>query len=616
MERPRLSIYDIPLLTTCISLAGLLSLSLAGMLAWPVFALLAILHLAVYRWLFHKEIPGYLFGVVIAAIFFIEGVRIYLQGRGAVLPALRDMIVILAVTRLVLKKTTREIYQIVGISIAECILATVFTISPIFLVGIMLDAFLIPIALYLLDGYEFQAGIPRRPPLAHFFGVFLGIMAMSTALFFIIPRPSSTIVSLGLAERRRTGFAEEVNLSHPGALEQDRSIVMRIFWGRGKAPESFYLSGARLEVLTRKGFLKRPGPGAHAAHATQVSDRLTIYPTGLDSRNVFFPFTLVSAVPATIFSQGPNYYWRSTTPPFYEVYVARTLSPRLEDGGLRFPDELRGVAALARRVAGDASVPVQVERLRSYLATHCTYSLDAPPPETLDTPIESFLAGGGKGACEHFATAMAAMLRGLDIPARVVTGFLVSEFNTTDNYYIVRASDAHAWVEYFDGAWRMVDPTPPAPVRKPRSSLIDALRFRWIRWVIEYSLQDQINLAVSVRVGMPRLRRSLSGLNTWIGAIAAVFAVAGVLVFLPRRRLGPYARVLHALKRKGLALDPALTHEEHKQRIKADWPAIAPHFEVYLKSYLAWRFGEKQVDIAPLTEAMIAKIHKADYEKP
>lgn len=613
MERQSLSIYDLPLLTTCISLAGMLSLSLAGMLAWPIFALLAALHLAVYRWLFHKEIPGYLFGVVIAAIFAVEGVRIYLQGRGAVLPALRDMIVVLAVTRLVLKKTTREIYQIVGISIAECILATVFTISPIFLVGIMLDAFLIPIALYLLDGYEFQAGSLRRPPLAHFFGVFLGIMVVSTVLFFIIPRPSSTILSLGLAERRRTGFAEEVNLSHPGALEQDRSIVMRILWSQGQAPESFYLSGARLEVLTRKGFLKRPGPGVHAAHTAQVSDRLTIYPTGLESRNVFFPYTLVSAVPSTIFSQGPNYYWRSTTPPFYEVYVARTLSTRLEGRDQRFPEELQGVAALARRVAGDANVSVQVERLRAYLATHCTYSLDAPPPGTLDTPIESFLAGGGKGACEHFATAMAAMLRAIDIPARVVTGFLVSEFNTTDNYYIVRASDAHAWVEYFDGAWLMVDPTPPAPIRKPGSSLIDALRFRWIRWVIEYSLQDQINLAVSVRVGMPRLRRSLGGLNTWIGIIAAALALAAVLVFVPRRRLSPYARVLLALKRKGLALDSALTHEEHRQRIKAGWPAIAPHFEVYLRSYLAWRFGDRKVEIQPLTEALIAKIRTTEY---
>jgi hypothetical protein len=112
------------------------------------------------------------------------------------------------------------------------------------------------------------------------------------------------------------------------------------------------------------------------------------------------------------------------------------------------------------------------------------------------------------------------------------------------------------------------------------------------------------------------LRQGLSGLNTWIGIIAACLAVAAVLVFVPRHRLGPYARVLKVLKRKGLELDPALTHEEHRERIQNGWPAIAPHFEVFLRSYLAWRFGDKQAEIATLTEAMIAKIRKTPYGKP
>jgi len=610
MGTPRLSIYDIPLLTTCISLAGILSLSLAGMLPWPVFALIAVVHLIVWRWLFHKDIPGYFFGVVIGAIFLVEGLRIYFQGRGAVLPALRDMIVILAVTRYVLKKTAREIYQIVGISLAECILATVFTVSPIFLVGIMIDAFLIPLTLYLLDGYDFQAGSPRRPPFRHWVGVFLGVMATSTALFFIIPRPSSTIVSLGLAERRRTGFAEEVDLTHPGALEQDRSIVMRILWTQGRPPARFYLAGARLETLTRQGFLKRPGPAAGPAKGVAVSDRLTIYPTGLDSRNVFHPFTLVATMPDTGTAQGVNYYWRTSAPPFYDVMVSRAPSRRYQASDLNFPEDLAAVRTLAQRIAGDAAVPERVARLRQYLATHCTYSLQGATPAARAAPIETFIAGG-KGVCEHFASAMAAMLRGVGIPARVVTGFLVDEFNTTDNYYIVRASDAHAWVEYFDGAWRTVDPTPQAQVRKPRSSLIDALRFRWIRWVIEYSLQDQINLAVYVRFAMPELGRNLNTPPVWSGLVVAVIIALAVIVYLPHRRRSAYSRVLRAMQRKGVDLDPRDTHEGHGRRVGQTWPEMAPHFDAYIRSYLAWRFGEKPADIEPLPEALIAKIRMA-----
>lgn len=612
MARPGLSISDIPLLTTGISLAGILSLSLAGMLPWPVFVLLAVLHAVVWRWFFHADIPGYLFGVVIAAVFLGEGIRIYLTGREAVLPALRDMIVILAVARFVLKKTMREIYQIVGISIAECILATVFTVSPVFLIGIMIEVLLIPIMLYLLDGYEFQAGPTILPPPVHWIAVFLGILATGAVLFFLIPRPSSTILSLGLAERRRTGFNEEVNLAHPGALEQDRDIVMRILWVSGTPPERFYLAGARLEYLSIKGFRKYPA-GSSRREQAPVTDRLTLYPTGLDARNVFFPYTLVGTVPERITAQGVNYYWREAPPPFYDCLVSRSPSRVFQAVNLTFPEGMESVRALARRTARDAAVPVQVARLQKYLGTQCRYSLgrlDVSP----EAPIQSFLASR-RGVCEHFASAMAAMLRAVGIPARVVTGFLVSEFNTAGNYYIVRASDAHAWVEYWDGrAWRTNDPTPQASAPQRRASFIDAVRFRWIRWVIEYSLQDQINLAAYVKVNTPRLHHSLTGLHTWVGLILVAVAGGILALYLHRRRLGDYDRVLKALQKKGLEVDHTVPHEEHLRQLMAQWPSMGPSFERYLHHYLAWRFGGRSADIKPLTEAFIAKIRSTPYE--
>jgi len=57
------------------------------------------------------------------------------------------------------------------------------------------------------------------------------------------------------------------------------------------------------------------------------------------------------------------------------------------------------------------------------------------------------------------------MLRTLGIPSREVNGFLPGEYNELGGDYIVRASDAHSWVEvYFPGAdWQVFDPTPAAP---------------------------------------------------------------------------------------------------------------------------------------------------------
>ena len=55
---------------------------------------------------------------------------------------------------------------------------------------------------------------------------------------------------------------------------------------------------------------------------------------------------------------------------------------------------------------------------------------------------------------------MAVMLRTLGIPSRVVNGFRTGEFNDLTSQYVVRASNAHSWVEaYFPGyGWVAFDP--------------------------------------------------------------------------------------------------------------------------------------------------------------
>ena len=87
------------------------------------------------------------------------------------------------------------------------------------------------------------------------------------------------------------------------------------------------------------------------------------------------------------------------------------------------------------------------------------YSLQTAPPRGDDALVE-FLTVGRTGYCEQFASAMAVMLRAVDIPSRVAVGFT----GGTDlgEYRSIRTSDAHAWVEaYFPGSgWVAFDPTP------------------------------------------------------------------------------------------------------------------------------------------------------------
>jgi hypothetical protein len=123
--------------------------------------------------------------------------------------------------------------------------------------------------------------------------------------------------------------------------------------------------------------------------------------------------------------------------------------------------------------------------------------------------LEDFLFRTRRGHCEFFATAMVVMLRSQGIPARFVTGFLGAEENAFEGYYVVRQSNAHAWVEAWfpDRGWQVFDPTPasgrPGAVERDLPLLLsevwDYMLFRWDRYVLTFGFYDQVQLLMQAR---------------------------------------------------------------------------------------------------------------------
>jgi hypothetical protein len=133
--------------------------------------------------------------------------------------------------------------------------------------------------------------------------------------------------------------------------------------------------------------------------------------------------------------------------------------------------------------------------------------------------LANFLFERKQGHCEYFASSMAVMLRTLGIPSRVVNGFRTGEFNDLTSQYVVRASNAHSWVEaYFPNhGWVAFDPTPgasiPARTGWSRASLyVDAMASFWREWIVNYDVGHQQSLAVSVG---SRSRELLWALRHW-----------------------------------------------------------------------------------------------------
>lgn len=120
------------------------------------------------------------------------------------------------------------------------------------------------------------------------------------------------------------------------------------------------------------------------------------------------------------------------------------------------------VQALALEITADAPTAYdKVVALETWFDDNMEYRLDSPvAPEGVD-PIEFLLFDHRQGYCEQIGTAMVAMARSVGIPARLASGFLVSEFSSERQQYVVRSKDAHAWADiYFPNiGWQGFDPT-------------------------------------------------------------------------------------------------------------------------------------------------------------
>jgi hypothetical protein len=171
--------------------------------------------------------------------------------------------------------------------------------------------------------------------------------------------------------------------------------------------------------------------------------------------------------------------------------------------------------------------------LESHLRNHYGYTLQLPATPPKD-PLANFLFERKQGHCEYFASAMAVMLRSVGIPSRVVNGFRGGEFNDLSGKYVIRARDAHSWVEaYFPGnGWVSFDPT-PAGSTPMRSGLwnriglyMDALSSFWREWVVNYDFARQKSLGEE---GARRGRALLESLR--------------------RKAVNPYQKLLDAARR-------------------------------------------------------------------
>ena len=308
---------------------------------------------------------------------------------------------------------------------------------------------------------------------------------------------------------------------------------------------------------------------------------------------------------------------------------AAPLDRRSLDRYLQLPPLPARIAELARKVSAGSGGPYDAaQRLTRFLAVTYHYTL-ALSRQTQLEPIDEFLFVRRSGNCEYFASALAVMLRGIGIPARLVNGFQRGEWNPYGHYFMIRQRDAHSWVEaYFDGVgWVTLDPSPRVAAAGGglnRAGLyLDALRLRWYRYVVNWSLRDQVTVAAALQREASgwrerlRLARAARDLRRRGPAVAAGVAALTVGLGLWRRQRARrtarpqprlprfYARALRVLARRGFRLGPGETAREFLARARAAAPACAAPLSQVTAGYERARFGS-----APLSPSDLAELER------
>jgi transglutaminase-like putative cysteine protease len=116
----------------------------------------------------------------------------------------------------------------------------------------------------------------------------------------------------------------------------------------------------------------------------------------------------------------------------------------------------------AKEVAGETRSPYAAAvALEAWFRSTGGFTYSEQPGTTPGLPpLVGFVMDTKTGYCQHFAGAMAVMLRLLGIPARVAAGFLPGVYH--GDFWQVTDHEAHTWVEvWFRGfGWLPFDPTP------------------------------------------------------------------------------------------------------------------------------------------------------------
>lgn len=548
--------------------AGLAAVSLTDVISYDLLIAAGILIiLSFFLSLSGKpfNIPGFIWNSL-AIIILSAGLIDYVFISQSLIDVSIRFLTLLMAAKLFDLKTNRDYAILYLVTFFQLLAASASTVNL---------SFLFALTLYILTGIwaltvfnlkkdweEKSAGgkeIAKNILSPYFFIATAGLAVLSLiitlSLFFVIPRMGAGFFPKKTADALKvSGFSEKIDFGDIGQIKLDPAIVMRVELPgyKGSAAPLLYFRGMSFDAyngmqwqqtITQLTPLKRGRDGiwredaaaigwsAESSLLTQVillepiaTNVLFAASGGIGFSGNFRKIVTDNAgsfyLPAPLYSRIEYTAYSLPAPTPKSIAARHDYAKEAPLQYLQLPNGIERVSMLAGDITSDKKTPFdKASAIEEYLKKNYRYTLN-PGRGAGKNPVEDFLFFTREGYCEQYANAMAVMLRAIGIPSRLVTGFLPGEWNKFGNYLIIRNRDAHSWVEAYmpDSGWAAFDPTPSAetvgampPPASILSLYIDSLKWRWSRYIVNYSLQDQMNLARAMegkgRSMLSKLRR-------------------------------------------------------------------------------------------------------------
>lgn len=489
-----------------------------------------------------------------------------------------------------------------------------------------------------------------RPSLAQAARIAAGMAALGApimlVLFLLFPR-LSPLWGVPADDRGRSGLSSTMRVGQIAELVLDDSIALRLrFEGRPPPQGQLYFRGPVLSAFD--GVEWRPARADFPARQALASE-LTVsgepirYEVTMEPHRRPWLFLLEAAtqapeLPDVRVRMTSELQWLTDRPMGSLVRFSAISHSSFRHGPLAPTPALREHVALPpgynprtlelaqqlRREHGSGTdatsrlVAAVLERLRTggYL-----YTLE--PGVYGQHTADEFWFDRRQGFCEHIASSFVILMRALDIPARIVTGYQGGEMNNVDSYWTVRQRDAHAWAEVWQAGqgWVRVDPTAAvAPGRigslqrlgAPEGALAGAIRNlnpniaaqlreaweamnnRWNQWVLNYTQGRQLDLLKNLGFKSPSWADLAYVL---IGVVVAVSLIGAAWTLWERQQHDPWLRLLQRararLKAQGLDSSDRTPPRELAQRVQQHWGAseAARRVAQWLLQLEAQRYG-------------------------